>query len=165
MNDQQIVHLLRMGADTLQRVINRNQKLDQEINALKAKYQKDVEQIRKIAEELISKYNSMNVEEEKKAVVEAVNKAVEAVQKDKPPKKYVFKPPTLPRIMPYTPLFTIPNLEPRVYSAFKTIGAKSVKDLEKVTYSQLIRLPNVGERTVNQIRYVMQQAGYTMRDR
>lgn len=163
MNDQQIVHVLRMAADTLQKVINRNQRLDQEINQLKGKYQKDVEQIRKIADELIRKYNGTTDIEEKKAAIDEARKTAEAIMQVKPAP--VRLTPPIPRVMPYTPLATIRGLKPRTYSAFKKLNARTVADLATVTRSQLLRLDNVGEKTVAEVRQVMERIGYKMRDR
>jgi DNA-directed RNA polymerase alpha subunit len=189
MNDQQIVHVLRMAADTLQKVINRNQKLDQEINQLKLKYQKDVEQIRSIADDLIRRYNgTSNLEEKKTVVDEAKQKSDDLIKKERDaliaglpshlqetilanakaikevkPAPLFDSSKVRVRISPFTALHTIKNLKPRTYSAFKKVNAKVVKDLENVTRRQLLKMDNVGEKTVAEIRDVMAQAGYKMR--
>lgn len=168
MNDQQLVHIMQMGAETLQKLINRNRKLDSEINNLKLKYQQDVQQIRKVADELMKQISvelnqaeKKDAEDEAKRIGTVITKAeARRAQKSKYV-QWIDPEPVIPKQAPWHRIALIPGLNVRTYAAFKKLGLVYVKDFKRVTEKDLI-MDNVGHKTIAQIKHVMKECGYPL---
>jgi hypothetical protein len=170
MNDQQLVYVMKMGADTLQRLINRNQKLDSEINHLKMKYQKDVEQIRKVAETLMKQIHPETIVPENKPEAQ---KVIQPVKKEKTPAQLglskkmaeiqrINLTPELPKVEGWNRIIHIKGLNRRTYAVLRELRVHYVRDLRRVTLRSLNDMKHCGPKTIAQIKHVMDHCGYTL---
>jgi hypothetical protein len=157
---------MRIGADALQKMITRNQRLENEISALKAKYAKDVEQIRAIADMLVAKAKGP-VENITIKPVENTPTPAPAPAVAQPPAEVKREPLHEKHLVGRHPsqvrIGAIRGLETRTYSALAKVGVHVVADLSKVKLAQLRGLKNCGDKTINEISRLMTRNGYTLR--